>query len=87
MALRSATSVLRPVGEAGSVAPRFLLDWGSAPMSHDVIIQLLDEAIVALLSMLALLAIPNRKPPIIFLVVFAAGALFHFVLRRFLHQV
>ncbi len=56
-------------------------------MSHDVIIQLLDEAIVALLSMLAFLAIPNRKPPIIFLVVFAAGALFHFVLRRFLHQV
>jgi len=56
-------------------------------MGHDTIVALLDEAIVALLSMLALWAIPKRNPPIVFLVVFAAGALFHFVLRRFLHQV
>ena len=48
--------------------------------------RLLDEIVVALLSMFALWLIPNRKPPIDFLVVFAAGALFDFVIRRFLHQ-
>ncbi|MEA2755073.1 MAG: hypothetical protein QOJ54_1362 [Aliidongia sp.] len=48
--------------------------------------RLLDEAIVALLSMVALWLIPNRKPPIVFLTVFAAGALFDFLLRRYLHH-
>jgi uncharacterized membrane protein len=48
--------------------------------------RLLDEAIVALMSMVALWLIPNRKPPIVFLTVFAAGALFDFLLRRYLHH-
>jgi hypothetical protein len=48
--------------------------------------RLLDEAIVALLSMAALALAPNRKPIFVFLIVFAAGALFDFFLRRFLHQ-
>jgi uncharacterized membrane protein len=48
--------------------------------------RLLDEAIVALISMVALWLIPNRKPPIVFVVVFAAGALLDFVLRRYLHR-
>jgi hypothetical protein len=48
--------------------------------------RLLDEAIVALLSMVALWLIPNRKPPVVFLTVFAAGALFDFLLRRYLHH-
>ncbi|MEI9984915.1 MAG: hypothetical protein WDN69_17955 [Aliidongia sp.] len=49
--------------------------------------RLLDEAIVALLSMVALWLIPNKKPPVVFLVVFAAGALFDFVVRRYLLRI
>jgi hypothetical protein len=48
--------------------------------------RLLDEAIVALLSMALLWLVPNRKPFAVFIAVFAAGALFDFVIRRFLHQ-
>lgn len=48
--------------------------------------RLLDEAIVALLSAVALGLIPNKRPWVAFLVVFAAGALFDFLLRRYLHQ-
>jgi len=47
---------------------------------------LLDEAIVALLSAIALSLIPNKRPWVAFLIVFAAGALFEFVLRPYLHK-
>ena len=49
--------------------------------------RLLDEAIVALLSAVALWLIPNKRPWVVFLVVFAAGALFDFLLRGYLHRV
>jgi hypothetical protein len=49
--------------------------------------RLLDEAVVALLSMAALWLIPNRKPFVAFIVVFAAGALFDFFLRGYFHRI
>ena len=70
-----------PPAKAGRLAPFFLL-----PRVSILLPRLLDEAIVALLSMVALWLIPNRKPPVVFIVVFAAGALFDFVLRRYLHK-
>src|ERR1700733_15927091 len=48
----------------------------SVPRSFMLVHRLLDEAIVALLSMVALWLIPNKKPPVVFLVVSAAGAPF-----------
>jgi hypothetical protein len=49
--------------------------------------KLLDDAVVALLSMIALWLIPNKRPWVVFLVVLAAGVLFDLVLQRYLQKI
>jgi hypothetical protein len=56
-------------------------------MNPQLVHRLLDEAVVALLSMVAISLLPNRRPYLVFLVVFAAQVLFDFILRRLLQQI
>lgn len=46
--------------------------------------KLFDEAMIAVLATAALMVVPNRQPAVVFIIVFAAGALFDFVLRQFI---
>lgn len=56
-------------------------------MNPQLIHRLLDEAVVALLSMVAISLLPNRRPYLVFLAVFVVQILFDFVLRHLLQQI
>jgi hypothetical protein len=76
---------LRHGGEAGSVAGIAAVARRRIANVHmTTLFKLFDEAMIAVLATAALMVVPNRQPAVVFIIVFAAGALFDFVLRQFI---